>query len=267
MNNQWQGMMRKTAWCAGILAFLLIGITGIVSAQDTEELKLRLSRDFGYGGGVQIQGSFSLRVSGPDDLVRVAYLIDDQLMGESTESPSFRFKFSTDDYPLGLHTLSATGYDTGGGEYHSNKITKEFVSASVGYSSALKVGGIILGLVIAVSLISFAISTLAGGRKKGGSLTPGSPRSYGPLGGTVCPKCGRSFSRHIWGLNIVVGKFDRCPHCGKWSATTRASPAELRAAEMAEIEPPEDVSEGEPIISEEQRLRKELEDSRFDDVR
>ena len=240
----------------------------IVVAQNEEELVLKLRREFGYGGGVDIQGSFSLSVNGPLDLQRVAYYIDGDLMGESVDSPSFRFKFKTDDYPFGLHKLSSTGFRTGGETIVSNTITKNFISATEGYQSAIKILGIILVLILAVSAISYLITTFVGGKNKTrGSVPLGEPRNYGPLGGTVCPKCSRPFSRHIYGLNIAIGKFDRCPHCGKWSVTYRASAGELRAAEQAELELYGDKEkEITPDIDSEERLQKDLEDSRFNDL-
>jgi ribosomal protein L32 len=54
------------------------------------------------------------------------------------------------------------------------------------------------------------------------------------LGGTVCPKCGRPFPRHLFGIKLIVGRLDRCDNCGKWVMTNRATPAALRAAEEAE---------------------------------
>jgi len=91
----------------------------------------------------------------------------------------------------------------------------------------------------------------------------GAPRSYGLSGGTICPNCGRPYSRHIWAPNVVIGKFDRCPHCGKWRVVQRLSTATLRAAEQAELEGSEP-SLPETPLSEEEKLRRLLDDSRFE---
>lgn len=259
--------MKRIAWILIMTVFLAVNAIPSVSAQEEDVLLLRLQRDFGYGGGVDIQGSFSLKVMGPDDLVRVVYFIDGEVMGESTEASAFRFKFSTGDYPLGVHKFSATGYTADGSEYESNTITKNFVSPQKGTTSALKIVGVILVILLGVSGIAFLITWFAGGKRRGQDTLPlGAPRSYGMLGGTICPKCSRPFSRHIWGFNIVVGKYDRCPHCGKWSVTRQAAPAELQAAEEAElsmIESDQISIQGQP--SEEERLRKDIDDSRFSD--
>ena len=47
-------------------------------AQNNEdELLLSLSRDFGYSSGTgRIQGTFSMKASGPEDLERVVFYID-----------------------------------------------------------------------------------------------------------------------------------------------------------------------------------------------
>ncbi len=51
----------------------LFTVTTVFS--QTEELSLRLTRDFGYGGlNNDIQGLFSMKVSGPADLVKVVIL-------------------------------------------------------------------------------------------------------------------------------------------------------------------------------------------------
>jgi DNA-directed RNA polymerase subunit RPC12/RpoP len=94
------------------------------------------------------------------------------------------------------------------------------------------------------------------------NLAPGTPRAY-PLGGGVCPKCNRPFAVHFWGLNLLNSKYDRCPYCGKWSVVRFASLDKLRAAEQVELE-------GEkaqvPEMSEEEKLKKSLDDSKYQGV-
>ena len=235
-----------------------------VLAQSEGELVLRLSRDFGYSSGTgKIQGTFSMKVSGSDDLVRVDFYIDGEVIGEANEAP-FRLRFKTGSYSLGVHTLSAVGTTSDGREFRTNEHRREFVSAEDSWRGGLGIALPILGLVAGVTVLSFVIPFLMGRGKKS-SLPLGAPRSYGALGGTICPKCGRPFARHFWGLNIVVGKLDRCPHCGKWSIVRRASPAELEAAEAVELEM---TGEGEQVtgLSEEEKLRRDLERSRYEDL-
>jgi len=233
-------------------------------AQEQEEFRLSLRRDFGYSSGTgRIQGSFSAIVEGPDNLDRVIFLIDGQEMGEITQPP-FELKFHTGDYPLGVHTLSARGYTADGKELVSNEQRREFVPAEEGLETAGKIVIPLVGVVILVMLLSYVLPSVLG-RKKGSHLPLGAPRSYGLLGGAICPKCGRPFGMHIWGLNLVAGKLDRCPHCGRWSLVRRAWPDALRTAEEAELQ---QVQPGEPgqSTSDEDDLRKELDDSRYQNL-
>jgi hypothetical protein len=114
-------------------------------------------------------------------------------------------------------------------------------------------------------LLSFVVPWMISRGKPKATVPLGAPRNYGVAGGTVCPKCKRPFSRNLLSPNLVIGKLERCPHCGKWSLARRASTAQLAAAEAAELEM---ASEGEhaPSLSEEERLRRDLEDSRYDDL-
>jgi hypothetical protein len=233
-------------------------------AQGESELVLTLSRDFGYSSGTgRIQGTFSMRVSGPDNLQRVVFLIDGQLIGEDSQAP-FSIQFHTGNYPLGVHTLSAVGFTSDGRELRSNETRREFVSADEGGRTALKIAIPIVGVTFGMILLSTLLPVILRRRKSAG-IPLGAPRSYGLLGGTICPKCGRPFGIHIWGLNLLAGKLDRCPFCGKWSLVRRASPEALKAAEAAELEMA-DRSESAPSDSPEEALRKDLDESRYLDL-
>ena len=248
------------------IAWIILGMAFVVpaSAQGEGELILKLSRDFGYSSGTgRIQGSFSMKVSGPDNLQRVVFLIDDINIGEDSEAP-YAWQFHTGDYALGVHTLSALGYTSDGRELHSNVYRHEFVSAEEGWQSAMKFVIPIFGIALAAILFSFVLPVMLG--KRGSAAIPlGAPRTYGLLGGTICPKCRRTFGMHIWGMNLVVGKLDRCPHCGKWSYVRRVSAEQLMAAEAAELKS----AQGDivtPAHSLEEKLHKELDDSRYIDL-
>lgn len=227
-----------------------------LAAQTPEPaVQLRLSRDFGYGGfGGDIEGVFSFRVKGPDNLSKVEYYIDDRKIGESTEPP-WRLQFNTNDYPLGVHDLYVIAETADGQTLKSNVITREFVpkSTSTGFIVRFVVPIIILAVTIPALIY---LIDLRRGR--------GKSRGYGPFGGAVCPKCGKPFARHIWGLNLGAGKFDRCPHCGKWSLVRRASPEDLAAAEALLAEPDQGITataEHPP-----DKLRKQLDESRYEDL-
>lgn len=242
-----------------LLAWLVLGFQSV--AAQTDGLQLRLRRDFGYSSGSgDIQGTFTLTASGPSDLSRVVFWLDDQELGRVEQAP-FELRFQTDSYPLGDHTLFAEGVTAGGAELRSNPIQVEFVSPEQGWSAALRIVVPMFALIFGAMALSFIVS-FAGGKKLQ-NLPPGAPRSYGVAGGAICPRCGRPYPRHVLSPNLVFGKLERCPFCGRWAVVPAASPAMLRLAEQAELEGAADgVS---PQVSETERLRKELDDSRYQD--
>ncbi len=260
-------IMKNTTWFKTLLALalaLVLAVPFAASAQDDAPLSLSLSRDFGYSSGTgKIQGRFSMRVSGPDNLERVVFLIDGQPIGEAS-SPPFRLQFETGSYPLGVHTLSAVGYTSDGDELTSNEQKREFVSASSGMEAAGQIlWPILLLVIVAIGAAFLAPALLYRGKKA--SLAPGTPRSYSPFGGTICPNCQRPYGLHIYGLNILVGKLDRCPYCGKWSIARRMPLEMLKTAEAAEMERLEPTLQT-PQASPEEKLAKDLENSRYQDL-
>lgn len=248
-----------------VFCILLVGWAVPVAAQDEPGLDLRLNRDFGYSSGAgQIQGTFSMRVSGPEDLQRVIFMVDGESIGEVTETP-FRLQFRTGDFELGVHTMSAVGYTVDGRELHSAEVRREFVSAQAGWQAAFRIIIPVGVIILLITLVSALIPALTG-RGKTSEVPLGAPRKYGVLGGTVCPKCGRPFSRHWWGINLLAGKLDRCPYCGKWSLTQAAHPSVLRAAEEAELAMAGGDKDERPETGEEERLKRSLDESRFEDL-
>jgi len=241
-----------------IIATLLFALP--VLAQDEQSLSLRLSRDFGYSSGTgRVQGAFSMIASGPENLERVQFKIDEQVIGEVNQPP-FRLRFSTGDYPMGVHTLVATGVTSDGNLLESEPIRVEFVSADEGWQTAGKIVIPIIALVVGIMLATFLLPLLFR-RGKRVQLPAGARRSYGMLGGGICPKCKRPFALHVFGLNLLVGKLDRCPYCGQWSLMRRASLQELHAAEAAELQ----AMHGEPGLPDnsEEDYRRQVDDSRY----
>jgi hypothetical protein len=225
----------------------------------SEELVLTMSRDWGYGGfNNDIQGLFSMHISGPDTLVKVEFHIDDLKIGEDNEFP-FALQFTTDDHPLGLHALSAIGSTSDGQILDSNIITANFVSASEGTDAAIKIAGPILGIALLAILLSVGVPLIVT-RGKRESLPLGEERNYGIRGGGICPKCHRPFVIHLWGMNLGLSKYDRCPYCGKWSVIRVRSIAKLREAEKAELAWAKAEA---PQLSEEEKQRKDLDDSKY----
>ena len=249
--------MRKSLFL--IFSILIIACTRPVFAQDDVELRLTLRRDFGYASGTgDIQGAFTIRASGPDDLQRVVFYIDGTLLGEAPQSP-FELRFHTESYSLGPHSLTASGFTTSGSQVTSNPLNVNFVSANEGFQSGMRIALPLLAIVFGMIVLSFVISFVTAGKLK--NLPPGAQRQYGAAGGAICPRCGRPFSRHFFSPNMLVGKLERCPFCGKWSILAAQPLSILRSAEAAEVEEAE-VPTG-ASQDEEERLRKELDESRY----
>ena len=70
--------MKKTIYTIGLtLFFSLLFSTPALAQEKDPGISLKLNRDFGYGGfGGEIQGTFSLNASGPDELVEIQFFID-----------------------------------------------------------------------------------------------------------------------------------------------------------------------------------------------
>ncbi len=259
--GEWTSRIVATA----LVLWLLVAMP--VLAQD-EGLSISVSKQFGYNMGSQIQGTFKIRVRGPEDLASVAFLLDGETFGEATTSP-FELSFKTDDYASGWHEITAVGTTVGGQALTARTLSFQFVSADAAGKSMVKLIVPILVLVV-IATLATGVFPMLSGRKKAmaydsASYTPGEPRNYGMLGGAVCPKCGRPFGIHLWGLNIsLVGKFDRCPHCGKWSLVRRATREALIEAEAAEYA--ENTAAAPRLILDvKEKVREQLDDSRFTD--
>jgi hypothetical protein len=241
---------------------LLFFLPAFSNQAQEEELVLRLRRNFGYGGSGEIQGLFTMIAEGSEALTRVTFYIDDQVIGEDQEAP-FQVQFSTDSYPLGMHSLRATGFTENGDEFPSNSIEIEFVSAEAGWKAGIQLVVpilVILAIVVGVGILLTVITS-----KKRMNPAPGTPRKYGFSGGSICPKCSRPTPIHFMGLNLGTKKYDRCENCGKWSLMQSIPLAKLRQAEAEELTRAalEENQASANLHRPEEKLRKELDDSRY----
>ncbi len=194
-----------------LTAFASLLVARMVLAQ-TGQLTLRLSRDLGYGGfNGDIEGLFSMHVTGPVDLVRVEFYIDNMKIGEVIQTP-FTLQFNTEDYQLGNHQLSASGYSNSGQEYRSNVIGTNFVPKQSSMKIILPVLGVVLGAILLSTLVPLLTR-----RSKRLSTPLGAERNYGNGGGGICPKCHRPFVLPLFGAHLGFSKLAPCPFCGKWS--------------------------------------------------
>jgi len=71
------------------------------------------------------------------------------------------------------------------------------------------------------------------------------------------------YSRHFFSPNMLLGKLERCPHCGKWAIVRAAYGTELREAEQRFRA---DQEQGNIQVEEDEagRLKRMLDDSRFE---
>jgi len=250
--------VRRSVW---LVLVLVMVVAAPARAQSEGEIKLSLNRDFGYGGFGEVQGLFSMKASGPEGLERVVFQIDGETIGEASQAP-FKIQFHTDSYPPGLRALTAVGYTADGQTLRSNEIRITFLSKEEAGKATTKVIGPAVGLIVLI-LGVMAVATVIASRRRG-KVPLGQPRNYGPFGGTICPKCGRPFALSLLGLNLGLGKFTACPHCGKWSVVRRVPLDGLRAAEEAELARADGAApEG---SSGEEGLRKAIDDSRYQDL-
>ena len=254
-------LLRRSWLTLVLLLAIFVGVgTAVAQSESDDELSLRLSRDFGTGLGSNIQGTFSFRISGPDNLARVTFYIDDQIVGEDSEAP-FRLQFKTDDHSVGVHTLRAVGVTQDGQELTSNSLSRNFISGSAA-------NRIIFYIVIPIVLLVIGGRLLSSWIVNRGRNASGEPvlNVNGAFGGAICPKCSKPFAMHIWGLNIVIGKFDRCPHCGKWSVVRRVPQDALNTAVEAtqQAEAAKSESQATDHSDDETSWRKRLDDSKFD---
>jgi hypothetical protein len=184
-------------------------------------------------------------------------------LGIDAEAP-YRVDFNTDNYAPGFHTFTAEGETAAGQVLISNERRFELVTAAASWQA---LGNMMVPILIALGglfVVILVFSLLQIRQTQKHPIPLGVPRRYGLLGGAICPKCGRPFARHWWGLNAGLGKLDRCDHCGKWSVV-RALPLEqLRTAEAAELQAAQ--GPGPTELSAEERLRRQLDESRYLDT-
>lgn len=244
-----------------LCCLILVGFSPSVFAQD-DDYTIHVRRDFGYGLGNTIQGRFTVRLRGDDTQVeRVTFLMDDEVMGRAISAP-FSYQFHTDRFESGTHRLSAEVVLVDGRVVQTPFLQFNFLSQQ---ESRQQVTSLLIGIgsaIILTLVIMAAIQTLVINKKQKGAHLAGSPRHYGLLGGTICPKCGRPFRRHIWGMNLMVGRLDRCDNCSKWVMTVRATSSALQAAEEAELEA---MKEDEPISTIQGDKKDLLEDTKYFD--
>ncbi len=234
-------------------------LTPVVQTQDeTPQINIGLSKNMGYASfGGEIQGAFTISASSDSKLEKVVFYYGDTVLGEDTEAP-YKLQFNTEIIEPGQVTFSAVGYLTDGSTVKSNTLSRTILSED---SVRENMSGIVLPILIALALVTLASFAFQfSRRKKGAPFTPG---KYGAAGGAVCPSCALPFSRNFMSPNLLVGKLEKCPHCGKMSIRPRASSSALKEAEALYLDSLNLVNEQLPE-NKEDKMRKMIDDSRFD---
>ncbi len=247
--------LRRFGWLTLFVLLLILSLLtgkGVAGQESEPSVIIEVDRQVGFALGSRIQGTFLVSAYGPAELARVEFLVDGQLLGEDPSAP-FEIRLQTSTYSAGTHTLSAVGFLDDGQILESNTLRREFVSGNW----VIVVLVIVIVSIVAVRLLPAFISS----RQESGS---DESRGYGYLGGAVCQRCRRPFGLNFWSPRLLVGRLQRCPHCGKWQLARRASIESLVEAERKQKEFRGTKDRIETGLDEE-RFSQMLEDSRFED--
>lgn len=245
---------------------LLLALALAAPALAQGDFGVSVRKKMGFNSGSQIRGTFSMETyNNPPGLASVTFLIDGQPL-QTVDAAPFAITFATTDYPDGWHELSAVGRTTAGESVTAPAQRFQFISSAEQGGAMAR---ILLPLFAGIGLVFLLVvgfQVLISGRGNHEPLPAGAPRNYGLKGGAICPRCKRPFGLHIWSLNLVTGVVDRCDHCGRVGFFRRAGRDALAAAERAELEGAAPASPP-PTLSEEDKLRQQIEDSKYTDRR
>ena len=248
-------MRRSLRFFVAIIA-LGFSVVGAEAQTPSSGLDLRISKIFGFNLAGRIQGTFRLTASGRDDLERVRFVIDGDTLGE-VSAPPFSLTFDTTSYALGRHVVAAIGTTSSGLSLESPPVTLEFVSPDSALGSTMQIIGPVLVIALGVSVLAIVVPLIGGGGR-----VAHRPGEYGIVGGAVCPRCNLPFSRHFIAPNFLGYRFERCPHCGKWSLAARAKAQDLVAAE-ARLQVQADATPAPP--NGDDSMRRMIDESRFEE--
>ncbi len=223
MEIDWSYFMKRII--IAIISFIFVIFFPTPTHAQSDTITLRLSRDWGYGGpNGRIEGTFSMRVSGPENMSEVRFFIDAEMVAIDTTSP-FQYQFKTGSFSPGQHTLSASGTLSDGTELQASTMQRTFLTKDEANTDTR---GLVIPILVgvgAITLIATVVPLLLGKKREH------KPGEYGMAGGAICPRCTYPYSRNYLSPNLVVGKLERCPHCGKWAIARRATQGALEEAE------------------------------------
>ena len=113
-------MVRRIAFASLLLitAALFVGIPMQVSGQGT--LSLSVDRNVGIGFGNIIQGSFTIRGSGPAEVQNLTVFFNGEQVHFVTGN-TITWQFNTGDYAPGSTNITLFGMDDSGGTYSASR--------------------------------------------------------------------------------------------------------------------------------------------------
>lgn len=238
----------------------LLTSASLVLAQDG--YRINVNKEFGFANGSQIRGDFSIALIGDEtNIATVTFQIDGQELAVISQPP-FKTKFKTQSYPNGEHQLGAVITFSDGVKQTVEARRFMFISAEEESGAMKEIVFPLLAVVLGLMVIGMGAQFIAGRGKPAGGPEPGTPRSYGIAGGSICPRCKRPTPLSIFGLNLAVGRLSRCDNCGKVSIMRRMPIDVLRRAEADEVKA-EETQGLSSEKSEEEKLREMLDDSRY----
>jgi uncharacterized C2H2 Zn-finger protein len=203
-----------------------------VSAAPT--VSISLTRTNGYGWGNDINGHFTVNADVSSDVVKVEFYIDN-ILQYTVSGSAFAWSFNTENYPLGQHSITAVAYNSAGASQASQALARNFVEVPIAFY-------LIIGAVVSASIIIAIVSIVLRKRQSGH---------------TKCPQCSYIFARHYSWIHLGNSERTKCPRCGKafWAKN---------------YDGPIDNEEHTPqseLLSEQERLHRDIEDSKYEKQR
>lgn len=261
-------MLTKTRSSLIILTAVFLALTLFFAAARPavaqDGYRVNVKKEFGFANGSQIRGDFSISLIGETaNIASVTFQIDGEELAVVDQAP-FTTQFKTQSHPDGEHQLGAVLTFNDGTTESVAARRFMFLSAEEERGAMKDILLPLLAVVLGLMVLGLGAQFLTGRGKPAGGPEPGTARSYGFAGGSICPKCKRPTPRHVFGVNLVIGKLDRCENCGKWSIMRAYPIDELRAAEAAEIKAGH-AKAATAEKSEEDKLREMLDESRYTD--
>jgi hypothetical protein len=152
--------LKANALCIFIIVSAVM-LACSLTVQANPSISLSFYKNNGYGLGNDMNGYFTLNAAVSQDVTRVEFYIDNQLVENDTSAP-FSWPFNTEDYALGSHTMKAVAFDASN-QTATASVERNFVS----FPTTFVVGIIVAVIVVAVIVpLVWAINKIRKGNKE-----------------------------------------------------------------------------------------------------